>query len=110
MMPPSCGDFASLALCNQELHNVGHHDSFIKLYEQGCNEKYDEWKEKWLERQHAMRWAMRISNVLQTLDEMVAQMTIIASALYAFHEDPLLQLIIAWAHNQESLNENNLWN
>jgi hypothetical protein len=51
---------------------------------------------------------MRIPNVLQTLDEMVAQMTIIASALYAFHEDPLLQLIIAWAHNQESLNENNL--
>jgi hypothetical protein len=43
---PSYGDFASLALCNQELHNVGRQGSFIKLYEQGCNEKYDEWREK----------------------------------------------------------------
>ncbi len=46
MTLPTCGDFVALTLCNQELFNVSHQGSFLKLYKEGCIERDNLWNEK----------------------------------------------------------------
>lgn len=83
-------DFATLALCNQELHKIGHQGSFFKVYKQGCMEQKDVWMDKQLEE----HWSQKIQIASRGLEEMAVVVTSLTSVLLTFHEDPSIQDLV----------------